>query len=102
MRTRKLGCIFMGFALLMFCLSGCYYKWNTPMIHTSMNFNGTGQSKVGKATCKQFIWFFGDGDCSLTTAMKNGNISKVHHVDTDVNVLLWGIYSEYTMVVYGD
>ena len=72
------------------------------MVATSMNLNGTGQSKIGKASCKQFLWVFGDGDCSLATAMKNGNMSKVHHVDTDVNVIFFGVYSDYTTVAYGD
>lgn len=41
------------------------------------------------------------GDVSIETAMKNGGITKVHHVDSKVRNIL-GIYAEYTTVVYGE
>jgi len=41
------------------------------------------------------------GDASLEMAMKNGGITKVHHVDTKVKNVL-GIYGEYTIIVYGE
>jgi len=33
--------------------------------------------------------------------MKNGGITKVHHVDSKVKNIL-GVYAEYTTVVYGE
>lgn len=41
------------------------------------------------------------GDVSIETAMKNGGITKVHHVDVKVMNIL-GIYAEYTTIVYGE
>ncbi len=41
------------------------------------------------------------GDASIGAAMRNGGITKVHHVDTQVKNIL-GIYAEYTTVVYGE
>jgi len=92
----------MGFALLMFCLTGCYAKWSVPMSQTSTNFNGTGQSKVGKGACREILWIYGDGDCSIATVMKNANMTKVHHVDTDLTIILFGAFSELNVVAYGD
>jgi len=33
--------------------------------------------------------------------MENGNISKIHHVDWDVENIL-GVYGVYTVTVYGE
>lgn len=41
------------------------------------------------------------GDVSIETAMKNGGITKVHHVDVKVRNIL-GVYAEYTTIVYGE
>jgi len=41
------------------------------------------------------------GDCSIEAAMKNGGITKVHHVDTKVKNIV-GVYAEYTTIVFGE
>ena len=41
------------------------------------------------------------GDASIETAMKNGGITKVHHIDNKVMNIL-GVYAEYTTIVYGE
>jgi hypothetical protein len=41
------------------------------------------------------------GDASLEAAMENGNISEVHHVDLERTNIL-GLYSTYTVIVYGE
>jgi hypothetical protein len=57
-------------------------------------------SKRGEASATAVLGI-AVGDVSIETAMKNGGITKVHHVDTKVmNVL--GIYAVYTTVVYGE
>ncbi|MFA4944213.1 MAG: TRL-like family protein [Lentisphaeria bacterium] len=59
----------------------------------------TENMKQGVATAKGIV-LFSTGDASIKTAMQNGNIKKVHHVDSEqFNVL--GIYSEYKTIVYG-
>lgn len=59
-----------------------------------------GASKVGTAKATAIIGI-ATGDASIETAMKNGGITRVHHVDTEVKNIL-GIYAEYTTVVYGE
>ncbi|MGD0016058.1 MAG: TRL-like family protein [Verrucomicrobiia bacterium] len=56
--------------------------------------------KTGTATATAIIGI-ATGDASIETAMKNGGITKVHHVDTQVKNIL-GVYAEYTTVVYGE
>jgi hypothetical protein len=62
--------------------------------------SASGYSKVGTATSKGIICI-ATGDSSISAAMKNGGISKIHHVDCKVTNVL-GVYSEYTTVVYGE
>lgn len=59
-----------------------------------------GMSKVGKATTKNILGFVVDGDSSISAAMKNGGITKIHHVDVEVkNDIFTG---ESTTTVYGE
>ena len=58
------------------------------------------QTKVGEAKAEGII-LVAFGDSSISTAMRNGGITRVHHVDSEeINVL--GIYSRTTVKVYGD
>lgn len=56
--------------------------------------------KRGETTSGGVI-LFGTGDASIGTAMRNGGITKVHHVDYSVMNILF-LYSEITTIVYGE
>lgn len=62
--------------------------------------NSVGQIKVGKAEAQGII-IVGTGDASIKTAMENGDITKIHHVDHESFSVL-GVYSRYTTIVYGE
>ena len=62
--------------------------------------NSVNPTKKGTAQAKAIVCF-ATGDASITAAMKNGNITKVHHVDSEVFSVL-GVYARYTRVVYGE
>jgi hypothetical protein len=56
--------------------------------------------KVGRASAWGIL-VFATGDASISAAMSNGGIARVHHVDHEtLNIL--GIYAKYTTVVYGE
>ena len=56
--------------------------------------------KVGMAQAEGIL-VVAYGDASIVAAMKDANITKVHHVDNETfNVL--GIYARYKTVVYGE
>jgi hypothetical protein len=56
--------------------------------------------KTGTARA-QGILIFSYGDASIKKAMQDGNITQIHHVDSEtLNVL--GIYSEYIVKVHGE
>ena len=64
--------------------------------------NAETATKKGVAVCSGFLWVVGSGDCSVTAAMQNGKITKVHHVDADSKLLLMGASSELRLTVYGE
>ena len=57
-------------------------------------------SKVGRSSAWGII-VLAMGDASISAAMANGGIARVHHVDHEtLNIL--GVYSRYTTIVYGE
>ena len=56
--------------------------------------------KMGTAQVEGIL-FVAFGDASISTAMANGGITRIHHVDSeDFNVL--GIYARQIITVYGE
>jgi hypothetical protein len=86
-------------------LAGCgavYTRIQTPMKDINAPLHDTAGEKVGRASCKSYVWVVVVGDCSIRAAMTDGGIAKIHHVDTDIKTVLAGLYGRVTIVVYGD
>ena len=62
--------------------------------------SAAGSSKVGRATATGIV-MFAYGDASISTAMRNGAITRIHHVDHETTNIM-GVYSTYTTIVYGE
>jgi len=60
----------------------------------------TGASKVGRSEAWGIL-IFATGDASISEAMRNGNITRIHHVDHETSNFL-GVYAKYTTIVYGE
>ena len=100
------------FVLLLFgmavAVSGCAYAVSpvTGGLYTSVKApiaatNLADSPKKGTAVCKSILGFIALGDCSIDAAAKQGNITKVHHVDYEaMNVIF--VYATFTTVVYGE
>lgn len=58
--------------------------------------------KTGKASAGAFLGLIAAGDASIEAAMKNGDISRIHHVDHEVNSFLLGLWVGDTTIVYGE
>ena len=56
--------------------------------------------KRGEAT-QTGIVLFSTGDASIEAAMKNGKITKIHHVDYKTTTVLF-LYTKQTTIVYGE
>jgi hypothetical protein len=60
----------------------------------------TTSPKTGRAEAWGIL-VFATGDASISTAARNGGITRIHHVDHEtLNIL--GLYARYTTIVYGE
>ncbi len=57
-------------------------------------------SKVGRAKSHSLLGVSSFGDASISTAMANGKIKKIHHVDFEVRSFL--LFCTYETIVYGN
>ena len=92
---------------LLFLFTGCATLYPSGAIYTNVQLPVTATDnvgtpmKTGTAQATSILGLVATGDASIEAAKKNGNITKVYHVDWDaMNVL--GIYGRYTVTVYGD
>ncbi len=102
--------LLMGAALvgsLAMC-SGCWTMANGPImapIQVSQGPVSVGDMnaramKVGRSQATGVI-LVGFGDASIGTAAANGQITKIHHVDSE-QLNVFGIYSRQITTVYGE
>jgi len=56
--------------------------------------------KVGRAMAESYLGLIATGDASIRTAMEDGGITEVVHVDYESTNIL-GFYATFTVVVYG-
>jgi hypothetical protein len=59
-------------------------------------------TKVGTSSAMGIFGLIATGDASVDTAMKNGGITKVHHVDHKVDLVLGGLWVNTTTIVKGE
>lgn len=61
-------------------------------------------SKVGEASSKQILYFFGSGGkkATLKDAAANGGITKINHVERTEKSIFFGLVHKHTTRVYGD
>ena len=56
---------------------------------------------MGESSCHSVLFLVAWGDCSIKKAMKEGNITKIHHVDQfSMNILYF--YFRYETNVWGE
>ena len=60
-----------------------------------------GSSKVGTAEVKGYVGLVALGDASIQTAAREAGITRIHHVDYQTKSYV-GLYTVYTIIVYGD
>lgn len=58
--------------------------------------------KVGRATSSAVFGIVAAGDGGLNAAMKDGGITRVHHVDHNIKLFAYGIYVSDTVIVHGE
>jgi hypothetical protein len=83
-------------------LSGCFMSVVAPTPNLTVKLDATQSVRSGSSVCTQVFYAFAFGDCSVDTAMKSGNITKVHHVDAKAQMLFYGLYSTLTITAFGE
>jgi hypothetical protein len=89
------------------CFMGCASSYPVGTLYTELKLpvavaDSNGKSlKVGTAECQSILSLVAQGDASIEAAKKNGNITKVHHVDWEVKNIM-GIIGNYKVTVYGE
>ena len=108
MNMLKLKLFLISFAALI--LSGCAYNSPVPgVIFTNTTFpsgdkvklDSETASKQGKSSCYSVFALVAFGNCSITSAMRDGGITKIHHVDSSSMNVLYFFY-KYDTIVYGE
>jgi len=59
-------------------------------------------SKKGTAEAYSVFWLFAWGDASYAKAAENGGISILRSADQEIFHILFGLYTRWRVVVYGD
>ena len=88
-------------------VTGCATLFPAGSIYTNIKLpvtataNSGTATKIGTSQCTSILGAVAIGDASIETAKKNGDITKVYHVDYDVKNIL-GIIGTYKTTVYGE
>lgn len=90
--------LFSGCAGVMTPAVGTIYSNTSAPIAATM---ASDYSKSGTASCSSILGMVATGDASITAAMRNGGITKIHHVDYNSTSIL-GLYAKMTTTVYGE
>ena len=98
MRIRT-AVLMIGLALLVFY--GCAYVNIRTPYDTDLNQTQLG-SKTGTAEAYSLLWLVAWGDASYTADARNGQITVMQHADQEVLQVLFGLYTRWRIVVYGD
>lgn len=89
----------MGLVLLVF--HGCAYVNIRTPYDTDLNRTELG-TKTGTAEAYSLLWLVAWGDASYSAAARNGKITVMNHADQEVVQVLFGLYTRWRIVVYGD
>ncbi|MBT8340452.1 MAG: hypothetical protein HKP58_11910 [Desulfatitalea sp.] len=96
------GTFAMGMVLLaLFLFSGCAYVHSKTPFDDDLNNTDLGE-KRGTAEAYSVLWLVAWGDASYAAAAKNGNIEVLKHADQETLQVLFGLYTRWRVIVYGD
>ncbi|MFZ0244034.1 MAG: TRL domain-containing protein [Desulfobacterales bacterium] len=96
---RRFAVLVIGLVFLLF--QGCAFVNIRTPYDTDLNRTELG-SKTGTAEAYSLLWLVAWGDASYSAAAKNGQITVMNHADQEVVQVLFGLYTRWRIVVYGD
>jgi hypothetical protein len=88
-------------ATFLLLASGCVYS--NVQVPLDENYDKTQLgTKVGRASNHTVMWLVAWGDGGTQAAAKNGDIKVIQHADRHVFLVLFGLYTKATTVLYGE
>jgi hypothetical protein len=81
--------------------NGCVYTNVTMPLSTELNKADLGH-KQGESSMYSILWLFAWGDAGQARAAQSGGVTVITHMDREMQVILFGLYSRVTTIVYGD
>lgn len=100
-KRKKIWPALMLVMIIAMAVSSCAYVDVKSPFDTNLDKTELG-SKVGVAQAYSVLWLFTWGDTSYATAAKNGNITVIRHADQQIQQVLFGLYTRWRIIVYGD
>lgn len=97
--TRMIAVLMVAAGLML--LSGCAYVNVKSPLDMDLDRTTLGE-KTGVAEARSVLWLFAWGDASYAAAAANGGITTLRHADQEVFNVLFGLYTRWRVVVYGD
>src|SRR5690242_5568651 len=76
----------------MIFLTGCFYTHVITPLDTNVDKTVLG-AKTGKAMNQSVLWAVAWGDAGTAAAARNGGITTVNHMDREIYIVFFGIYS---------
>jgi len=86
---------------LLILANGCAYMHTQMPLSVEYHKTELG-TKVGRASSYSVLWLVAWGDSGTKAAAENGNMKVIECADREVKVVLFGLYTRATTVVYGD
>ena len=88
-------------AILAIAMTGCAYMHTQRPLSTEFDLTPLG-TRTGRASSYSVAWLVTWGDAGTRAAALNGGIQTIEYADTEVKLVLFGLYTRMTTVVYGD
>jgi hypothetical protein len=98
---RSLLKIIVFFGLMTMLMSGCMYTKVQRPYDRDYDETELG-TKEGRASFRSVFWLVAWGDAGTRAAAENGDIKVIRHADAEYYMVLLGLYTRVTTVLYGD
>lgn len=101
MRQTKPTALMMMILLAAVLIGGCAYVHTKAPFDSDLNNTELG-TKKGTAEAYSVLWMVAWGDASYAAAAQNGDIRVLKHADQEVFQVLFGLYTRWRVIVYGE
>ena len=82
-------------------IQGCAYSHTQRPLDMDFDRTTLG-TKIGRSHSHSILWLVAWGDAGTRAAAEAGDIEVIHHADVAVTMLLFGVYTRVSTVVYGN